>query len=82
MAEHKKRARRKATGIDGVDKTVYYTILDSMESIKKSPVASAMLTRMMDKVPPEKLLKQAGKSVTPAMVKQLNAALNHIPRVE
>ena len=84
----------------------YYSIMDSMESIKKSPAGSAMLTRMMeqvrsgygdvaksvtlpeavqrqmDKMPLEKLLKQAGKSVTPAMVKQLNVALNHIPRVE
>ena len=38
--------------------------------------------RQMDKLPLEKLLKQAGKAVTPAMVKQLNAALNQIPRAE
>ena len=91
---------------DEITREGYYSILDSMESIKKSPAGSAMLTRMMeqvtsgygdvaksvtlpetvqrqmDKMPLEKLLKQAGKSVTPAMVKQLNAALNRIPRVE
>ena len=37
---------------------------------------------MLDRQPLEKMLKQAGKAVTPAMVKQLNAALNQIPRVE
>lgn len=91
---------------DEITREGYYSILDSMESIKKSPAGSAMLARMMeqvtasygdvaksvtlpeavqrqmDKMPLEKLLKQAGKSVTPAMVKQLNAALNQIPRVE
>lgn len=91
---------------DEITREGYYSILDSMESIKKSPAGSAMLARMMeqvtagygdvaksvtlpeavqrqmDKMPLEKLLKQAGKSVTPAMVKQLNAALNQISRVE
>lgn len=91
---------------DEITREGYYSILDSMESIKKSPAGAAMLARMMeqvtagygdvaksvtlpeavqrqmDKMPLEKLLKQAGKSVTPAMVKQLNAALNQIPRVE
>lgn len=37
LAKHKKQARKKATGIDGVDKTVYDFIMDSVESIKKSP---------------------------------------------
>ena len=37
LAEHKKQARKKATGIDRVDKTVYDSIMDSVESIKKSP---------------------------------------------
>lgn len=37
LAEHKKQARKKATGIDGGDKTVCYSGMDSMESIKKSP---------------------------------------------
>ena len=91
---------------DEVMREGYYSILDSMESIKKSPAGAAMLARMMekvtasygdvaksvtlpeavqrqmDKMPLEKLLKQAGKAVTPAMVKQLNAALNQIPREE
>ena len=91
---------------DEIVREGYYSILDSMESIKKSPAGAAMLARMMeqvtagygdvaksvtlpeavqrqmDKMPLEKLLKQAGKSVTPAMVQQLNAALNRIPRAE
>lgn len=36
--------------------------------------------RMMDRSPFEKILKQAGKAVTPELVKQLNAALNQIPK--
>ena len=91
---------------DEVVREGYYSILDSMESIKKSPAGAGLLANMMakvtagygdvaksvtlpeavqrqmDKMPLENLLKQAGKSVTPAMVKQLNAALNRIPRVE
>ena len=91
---------------DEVVREGHYSILDSMESIKKSPAGAGLLANMMakvtagygdvaksvtlpeavqrqmDKMPLEKLLKQAGKSVTPAMVKQLNAALNRIPRVE
>ena len=91
---------------DEVMREGYYSILDTMESIKQSPAGAALLGKMMakvtasygdvaksvtlpeavqrqmDKLPLEKLLKQAGKAVTPAMVKQLNAALNQIPRVE
>ncbi len=91
---------------DEVMREGYYSVLDTMESIKKSPAGAALLARMMekvtasygdvaksvtlpeavqrqmDKMPLEKLLKQAGKAVTPAMVKQLNAALNQIPREE
>ena len=89
---------------DEIIREGYYSILDTMEDIKKSPAGAAMLQRMMaqvsasygdvaksvtlpesvqrqmDKMPLEKLLKQAGKAVKPAMVKQLNAALNQIPR--
>lgn len=90
---------------DEIAREGYYSILDSMEDIKKSPAGAAMIARMMaqmsasygdvaksvtlpeavqrqmDQMPLEKLLKQAGKAVTSAMVKQLNAALNQIPRV-
>ena len=91
---------------DEVMREGYYSILDTMEDIKKSPAGAALLGKMMENVhksygdvaksvtmppsvqkmldrqPLEKMLKQAGKAVTPAMVKQLNAALNQIPRVE
>ena len=40
LAKHKKQARKKATGIDGVDKMLYDSIMDSVESIKKSPAGS------------------------------------------
>lgn len=84
----------------------YYSILDSMEEIKKSPAGAALLNKMMEKVhksygdvaqsvtlppsvqrmldrqPLEKVLKQAGKAMSPAMVKQLNSALNRIPRAQ
>lgn len=36
--------------------------------------------RMLDKLPFNKVIKQAGKAVTPAMVKELNAALNQIKK--
>lgn len=54
MAEHKKQARKKATGIDRVDKTVY-DFHHGFSGIHQEK---------------------------PAMVKQLNAALNRISRVE
>ena len=90
---------------DEVARAGYYSVLDTMEDIKKSPAGAAMIARIMaqvtasygdvarrvtlpeavqrqmDKMPLDKLLRQAGKAVTPAMVKQLNAALNQIPRV-
>lgn len=89
---------------DEVLREGYYSILDTMEEIRKSPAGAGLLARMMakvaagygdvarsvtlpeavrrqmDQMPLEKLLKQAGKTVTPAMVKQLNAALNQIPK--
>ncbi len=36
--------------------------------------------RVMDRSTLEKTLKQASKAITPAMVKELNAALNQIPK--
>ena len=84
----------------------YYSILDSMEEIKKSEAGAALLNKMMENVhksygevaqsvtlppsvqkmldrqPLEKVLKQAGKAISPAMVKQLNNELNQIPRVQ
>ena len=37
--------------------------------------------RLLDRMPFNKVLKQAGKAVTPAMVKELNAALNQIRKI-
>ena len=54
----------------------------SYGDVAKSVTLPEAVQRQMDKMPLEKLLKQAGKAVTPAMVKQLNAALNQIPRAE
>ena len=34
----------------------------------------------MDQMPLQKLLKQTGKAITPDMVKELNHALNQIPK--
>ncbi|HJA67100.1 MAG TPA: glycoside hydrolase family 2 protein [Candidatus Mediterraneibacter cottocaccae] len=89
---------------DEIIREGYYSILDAMSEIRKSPAGAALLDRMMEKVtasygdvaksvtlpeavqrqmdrmPLEKLLKQAGNAVTPAMVKQLNSALNQIPK--
>ena len=89
---------------DEVMREGYYSLLDTMEDIKKSPAGAGLLAKMMekvaasygdvaqgvtlpeavqrqmDKLPLQKLLQQAGKAVTPAMAKQLNAALNQIPR--
>lgn len=38
------------------------------------------IQRMMDRTSVESMLKQAGKVITPAMVKELNHALNQIPK--
>ena len=80
----------------------YYSILDTMEDLKKNPEAAKLLAevmaqarksygevaqgikipesvqRMMDREPLNKTLKQARKAVTPAMIKELNYALNQI----
>ena len=53
----------------------------SYGDVAKSVTLPEAVQRQMDQMPLEKLLKQAGKAVAPAMVKQLNAALNQIPRV-
>ena len=36
--------------------------------------------RKMDQMPLQKLLKQTGKAITPNVVKELNHALNQIPK--
>ena len=36
--------------------------------------------RKMDQMPLQKLLKQTGKAITPDVVKELNHALNQIPK--
>lgn len=82
----------------------YYSILDSMTTLKQNPASAAILARIMEKatasygdvarnvkmpeaiqrqmdaMPLQKLLKQAGKAITPEMVMQLNKALNQIKK--
>ena len=82
----------------------YYSIMDSMADLQRSPQAAALLAKIMEratasygdvaknvqmpeavqrqmaKMPLQSLLKQAGKAVPPAMVQQLNAALNKIKK--
>ena len=82
----------------------YYSIMDSMETLQKSPAANKLLSSLMVKasnvygdvaknvkMPPEmesqiartslrSILKQVAKSITPADVQQLNAALNKIKK--
>lgn len=48
--------------------------------VAKNVTLPASIQRQMDEMTLEKLLKQAGKSVTPAMVKELNYALNQIEK--
>lgn len=83
----------------------YYSIMDTMEDIKKNPEAARLLAevmaaarksygdvaqgvkvpesvqRMMDRESLNKTLKQARKAVTPAMIKELNHALNQIKKI-
>ena len=82
----------------------YYSIMDTMETLQKSPAANKLLSSLMVKasnaygdvaknvkMPPEmesqiartslrSILKQVAKSITPADVRQLNAALNKIKK--
>lgn len=84
----------------------YYSILDSMADIKRSPEGAALVARVIakaregygevaqsvkmpesvqrlqDRASFESLLKRAGKSIGPAMVRQINDELNLIRRVE
>jgi beta-galactosidase len=80
----------------------YFSILNSMEEIKKNPQGAALIAKtmakvresygdvargvyipdsvqkLMDQSPLQKILKQAGKAVSPSMVKELNHELNQI----
>ncbi|WP_373264386.1 glycoside hydrolase family 2 protein [Hungatella hathewayi] len=82
----------------------YYSIMDTMEDIKKNPEAAKLLAgimaaarksygdvaqgvkvpesvqKMMDRESLNQTLKQARKAVTPAMIKELNHALNQIKK--
>ena len=82
----------------------YFSILNSMEEIKKNPQGAALIAKtmakvresygdvakgvyipdsvqkLMDKSPFQKILKQAGKAVSPSMVKELNHELNQIKK--
>ncbi len=89
---------------DEVVREGYYSIADSMATLKQNPAAAALVGRLMEQAKksygdvaqavqmPEaiqrqmdmaslkSMIKQASKAVTPEMVKQLNDALNQIPR--
>lgn len=56
------------------------TVRRSYGEVAQNVKLSETSQRMLDKQPFNKVLKQAGKAVTPAMVKELNAALNQIPK--
>lgn len=82
----------------------YYSIMDSMEDLKRNPEAAKLLAqvmakarksygdvaqgvkvpesvqKMMDRESLDNMLKQARKAVTPAMIKELNHALNQIKK--
>ena len=55
---------------------------ESYGDVAKGVTMPPSVQRLMDQSTLQSLLKQAGKAVSPAMVKQLNAALNQIPCVE
>lgn len=57
------------------------TVRQSYGEVAQNVKLSESSQRMLDRLPFNKVLKQAGKAVTPAMVKQLNAALNQIPKI-
>ena len=87
-----------------VMKEGFYSIMDSMETLKQNPRTAAILSkimakarasygdvaqnvqmpeavqRQMDKMPLQKLFKQAGKAIPPEMIAQINGILNQIPK--
>lgn len=56
------------------------TVRRSYGEVAQNVKLSESSQRMLDKQPFNKVLKQAGKAITPSMVKELNAALNQIPK--
>ena len=50
--------------------------------VAKSVTLPEAVQRQMDRMPLEKLLRQAGKAVTPETIRQLNDALNQIPKAK
>jgi len=52
----------------------------SYGDVAKNVTMPESIQRIMDRMPLEKIMKQAGKAFTPAMVKQLNGALNQIKK--
>ena len=61
-------------------KEIMATVRRSYGEVAQNVKLSESSQRMLDRQPFNKVLKQAGKAVTPAMVKELNAALNQIPK--
>lgn len=65
-------------------KLIVETIVKTKESygdVAKSVTMPEAVQKMLDKMPLQSVLKQAGKAVTPAMVKEINHRLNHIPKL-
>ncbi len=53
---------------------------ESYGDVAKNVEMPKAMQEMMDRAPLESMLKQAGKAVSPQMVKELNHALNQIPK--
>lgn len=61
-------------------KEIMATVRRSYGEVAQNVKLSESSQKMLDRQPFNKVLKQAGKAITPAMVKELNAALNQIPK--
>ena len=55
---------------------------ESYGEVAKATVLPESVRKMQDKMSFQKLLKQAGKAVPEQMIKDVNAALNQIPKIE
>lgn len=66
-------------GADIIAKTIA-TARESYGEVAKSVKMPESTQRIMDRAPFQSVLKQAGKVITPAMVKEINYKLNQIPK--
>lgn len=72
---------KKSPAAGGVLAKIMERASASYGDVAKNVQLPEAVQRQMDQMPLQKLLAQAGKAVGPEMVRQLNAALNQIPRV-